>query len=164
MHIRNGWIYMETVPLKMKTSQQGIDALKLSEGLKLIAYQDGGGVWTIGYGHTGVDVRKATVWTLEKAEETLKKDLIRFEDTITQQVPFGLAQHQFDALVNLIYNIGITAFIKSTLLKKLKGLDIYGAADEFLRWKYDNGKEVPALANRRKRERDMFLLGAYVTK
>jgi lysozyme len=142
----------------MKISQKGIDMLKQLEEVRLAAYLDIGGIPTIGYGHTR-NVEMDDVITLERAEALLREDLSEAELCVERQVYYGLAPHQFDALVSLVFNIGINAFKKSTLLKKLDKMDILGAADEFLRWNKVKGKVSKGLTNRRKIERDVFLTG-----
>lgn len=140
----------------MKTSQQGVDLIKKWETLRLVAYLDWGGIWTCGYGSTGKDIGPGTRWTQQQAEDRLKKRLSEFEAVLnTHQLP--LKQHQFDAVISLIYNIGPTAFNRSTLLRKLKAGDIDGAAGQFLVWNKVNGQTVKGLVNRRYEERQMFL-------
>lgn len=143
----------------MKTSQMGINLIKYYETLRLKAYQDTGGVWTIGYGHTGEEVKKGLVITEDKAEDLLREDLSVAEAAVTRLVPYGLANHQFDALVSLVFNIGAEAFEKSTLLKLLILGDILGASQQFGRWIYDNGKKLNGLIERREAERKLFLIG-----
>ena len=140
---------------------QNIDAIKEHEGLRLVAYLDSVGVWTIGYGDTGPDVVKGLVITKEQAENRLRKRLVEFEGYINRAVKVKLTQNQFDALVSLVYNIGPTNFNTSTLLKKLNAGDYAGAADQFLVWNKGrvNGKlqVIDGLTNRRKKERLAFL-------
>lgn len=138
-----------------------IDAIKEHEGLRLVAYLDSVGVWTIGYGDTGPDVVKGLTITKEEAEKRLRKRLVEFEGYINTYVKVPLKQHQFDALVSLVYNIGPTNFKTSTLLKKLNAGDYTGAADQFLA--YNKGRVdgklvvIKGLANRRAKERKQFL-------
>ncbi|AMO43495.1 putative endolysin [Pseudomonas phage K4] len=138
-----------------------IDAIKEHEGLRLVAYLDSVGVWTIGYGDTGPDVVKGLTITKEEAEKRLRRRLVEFEGYVNTYVKVPLKQHQFDALVSLVYNIGPTNFKTSTLLKKLNAGDYIGAADQFLVWNKGrvDGKLVviKGLANRRAKERKQFL-------
>lgn len=138
-----------------------IDAIKEHEGLRLVAYLDSVGVWTIGYGDTGPDVVKGLTITKEEAEKRLRKRLVEFEGYVNTCVKVPLKQHQFDALVSLVYNIGPANFKTSTLLKKLNAGDYIGAADQFLVWNKGrvDGKLVviKGLANRRAKERKQFL-------
>lgn len=144
-------------------SQEGLEELKKSEGLVLRMYKDAVGRNTIGYGHlvTTKDPEFPPKLTLQQAEDLLRKDLKRFEKTIQTRVVVPITQGQFDALVCLAYNIGVTNFRKSTLLKKLNRGDYTGAAEQFLSWRFGTikGKKValPGLQLRRMRERDMFL-------
>lgn len=142
----------------MKTSQMGINLIKYYESLRLKAYQDTGGVWTIGYGHTR-GVSKGDTCTREQADEWLKDDLHEAELAVQRCVHWGLAQHQFDALVSFVYNLGETQFKNSTLLKKINTSDILGASKEFGRWVFDDGKKLVGLIERREAERKLFLIG-----
>lgn len=144
----------------MRTSDQGVDFICAHEGLRLRAYLCPAKVWTIGYGHTGEDVVEGLTITKARARELLVQDLEKAERAVLAlSVP--LQQHQFDALVSLVFNIGPTAFAKSTLVRKLKDDDYNGAANQFLKWVYAGKRQVPGLVSRRARERDMFLKGVY---
>ena len=142
----------------MKISDKGIELIKSFEGLRLEAYLDVVSVPTIGYGHTK-GVKLGDVITEKKAEDYLLDDIHDARMCIMRTVPYGLAPHQFDALVSLIFNIGVGAFSKSTLLKKLKALDIVGAANEFNRWNKAGGVVNKGLTRRRAKERAVFLTG-----
>lgn len=140
------------------TSAAGIDLICSFEGLELEAYDDGVGVWTIGYGTTiinGVKVKKGDTCTLEQAKKYMASDLKKFEAAVNKaQVP--LNQNQFDALVSLTYNIGTGAFADSTLLKKLNAGDYKGASAQFDVWVKAGGKRMQGLVNRRAVERKLF--------
>ena len=142
-------------------SKTGLDLISSFEGIRLNAYDDGVGVWTIGIGTTiypnGVKVKKGDKCTLEQAHEYLAHDMIEFEKTVNDSVKVPLSQNQFDALVSLAYNIGSTAFKNSTLLKKLNAKDYTGATDQFLRWNKAGGKVMKGLSRRREAERALFL-------
>jgi lysozyme len=150
----------------MYLSQVGFDFIKHFEGLRLKAYRDGGGVWTIGYGHTKTAKPGMTI-SQEWAEKLLIEDVWFFERGVETLVTVDLSQPQFDALVSFSFNVGLDqdddltaeGLGDSTLLRKLNGLDYIGAAEEFLRWNKDNGKVVAGLTRRRKAERDLFLSG-----
>lgn len=133
--------------------------IKDHEGLRLTAYKDGGGVWTIGYGHTGSDVREGLTIPLSEAERLLTRDLRTAEWHVTRLVQVKLTQNQFDALVSFVYNVGGDAFEKSTMLRLLNAGEYEGSANQFLRWNKDNGKVVDGLTNRRRKERELFLKG-----
>lgn len=95
----------------MKTSQKGIDLIKSFEGLRLVAYQDGGGIWTIGYGHTGKvngkPITSTTTITNKQAEDLLRQDLERFEKHVeSYNKHYKFNQNEFDALVSFAFNLG----------------------------------------------------------
>ena len=142
-------------------SKTGIDLISSFEGIRLNAYDDGVGVWTIGIGTTvypnGNKVKKGDVCTIDQAKSYFTHDLKRFESSVNNLVKVPLTQNQFDALVSLTYNIGQTAFSNSTLLKKLNSKDYQGAADQFLRWNKGGGKVMKGLVRRREAERALFL-------
>lgn len=140
----------------MKVSDNGRAFIRAREGVKLAAYQDGGGVWTIGYGHTR-GVKQGQVINHEQADEFLDSDLRQVESCISERVTVPLNQNQFDALVSFVFNVGRQAFSDSTLLKKLNEGNYRAAADQFTRWVYDNDQFVQGLYNRRVAERDLFL-------
>ncbi|ENW97322.1 lysozyme [Acinetobacter dispersus] len=143
------------------TSQVGINLIVSFEDLKLDAYDDGVGVWTIGYGTTvypnGVKVKQGDTCTLGQAKEYFAHDLNRFEKAVNQSVKVSINQNQFDALVSLTYNIGEQAFKDSTLLAKLNKGDYIGAAEQFPRWNKGGGKVLKGLVRRRAVERELFL-------
>lgn len=144
----------------MKISSRGISLLKAHEGLRLFAYQDSVGVWTIGYGHTK-DVFPGQHISPSVAEEFLKQDLAWAEDCVNSSVKTPLSQNQFDALVSFVFNVGAGAFLDSTLLRLLNQNKFPEAAEEFLRWNKGtvNGEKIvlPGLTNRRKAEQKLFL-------
>ena len=143
-----------------KVSNSGIDLICSFEGLRLKAYDDGGGVWTIGYGTTiypnGIKVKRGDTCTLVQAKAYMTHDLKKFESAVNTAVVVPVNQNQFDALVSLAYNIGIKAFTNSTLLKKLNVGDIRGAAAQFSVWNKAGGKVMQGLVNRRAVERKLF--------
>lgn len=144
----------------MKTSKAGIELIKRHEGLRLEAYQDSAGVWTIGYGSTG-GVRPGDVITEAQAEKLLKQDLKTAEDEINRHL-LPLKQHQFDSLASFVFNVGIGSFRRSTLLKRLK-IDVnhHDIPNQFNRWVYGGGKILPGLVRRRREEANLYITGDY---
>jgi GH24 family phage-related lysozyme (muramidase) len=136
-------------------SAQGLDLVKRFEGLRLAAYQDSAGVWTIGYGHTG-NVRPGQRITEAQAEQLLRKDVAWAEDAVRKNVDVPLSQGQFDALVSFTFNLGSGALQRSTLLKKLNAGDYAGAQAEFGRFVHAGGRVLPGLVRRRADEAALF--------
>jgi lysozyme len=141
----------------MNTSQKGLRLIQKHEGLRLKAYRCPAGVWTIGWGHTGKDVRPGKVITKDEAEALLRRDLDRFERAVDRAVKVEMTQPQFDALVSFAYNVGETGMAKSTVVRRLNAGNERGAADAFLMWNKAKGKVLPGLTRRRKEERKLFL-------
>lgn len=141
----------------MNVSTAGMKIIQGFEGLELKAYKDIVGILTIGYGHTGKDVKMGMTITKAQAEDLMRGDLERFEDAVLAALNAKPTQNQFDAMVSLAYNIGAGAFTESTLVRKFNKGDVQGAAAEFLRWTKAGGKEVQGLVRRRHKERDHFL-------
>ena len=106
----------------LATSTLGIDLIKHFEDFEAEAYQDSGGVWTIGYGTTKINripVKKGMRCTEDEALEWLADDVIGAEKSVHTLTKVTLKQHQFDALVSFTYNCGAGNLHKSTLLKKI---------------------------------------------
>ncbi|QEL55978.1 lysozyme [Chromobacterium paludis] len=141
----------------MQTSANGINLIKQFEGLKLTAYQDSVGVWTIGYGHTGTDVQPGQTISSDQAEQLLRQDLVRFEQGVGKLVKTPINQNQFDALVSFSYNLGLGNLQSSTLLRLLNQGDYQGAAGQFPLWDKAGGKVLPGLQKRRQAEQALFL-------
>lgn len=127
------------------------------EGDVLIAYQDQGGVWTIGYGHTGTDVVPGLKISEDEAEVLLRHDLLTAYNDILNYVTVALNQNQFDALVSFDYNIGSGHLKQSTTLRKLNQGDYQGAADAMLLWDKIGVNLSAGLLRRRNAERALFL-------
>ena len=146
---------------EMHVSPSGVDLICNFEGLRLRAYDDGVGVWTIGFGTTkypnGIRVKKGDTCTLDQAKAYMQNDLKSFEQTVNNTVKVPLNQNQFDALVSLAYNIGSTAFKNSTLVRQLNEGNYKAAANQFNVWVNAGGKRMQGLVNRRAAERTLFL-------
>lgn len=145
----------------MQISPNGINLIKKNEGFRSKPYKCPGGVWTIGYGSTFyINGEKVSRYDSEISEtfasELLENVVNDFAMKVDKLIKVSLNQNQFDALVSFTYNIGIGAFSKSTLLKKLNNADFDGASKEFVRWNKANGKVLKGLTKRRNDESKLF--------
>ena len=143
-------------------SKNGLHLTEQFEGCKLTAYPDpatGGDPWTIGYGHTGLDVHPGLTITQEQAEELLTQDTKKAAAAVNAKVTGDITQEEFDALVDFVFNVGAGNFAASTLLKKVNSGDIHGAAAEFEKWDMAAGKHMAGLLRRRHAEAEEFLSG-----
>lgn len=146
----------------MSNFHYSADGLRLTEsfeGLRLEAYRDSVGVWTIGYGHTGPDVTQGLEITSDQAETLLAADIAWAEAVVNRAVKVSITQGQFDAMVDFVFNMGGANFVRSTLLRLLNAGDYFGAAEQFMRWNKAGGKVLEGLTRRRAAERALFLTG-----
>ena len=135
-----------------KINKSGLNLIKKYEGCRLTSYICPAGVLTIGYGHTGKDVKPNQTISKKKAINLLKKDLARFERHVqSYNYIYEWTDNEFSALVSFAYNIGnidqLTAYgtrtrsqIRSAMLKYVKA----------------NGKTLQGLVKRRKAELKLF--------
>ena len=135
----------------MKTSEQGLDLLIEREGSRNDAYLDSVGVVTIGCGHTGPEVHMGLHWSDEEIKEALAKDIAFFEAAVNGYVTVPLTQNQFDALVSFTFNVGMSAFHQSTMLKLLNTGNADQVPAQFDRWHIP-----PEITSRRNGEREQF--------
>lgn len=142
----------------MGISQKGLDLIKQHEGCRLTAYLCPAKVLTIGYGHTGSDVKAGMTITQAQAEQLLKDDVKRFEIGVSALTAgITLTQNQYDALVSFAFNVGLSAFTTSTLLKKLRvNPKDPSIADEFAKWRNGGGQILPGLVARRQQEANLY--------
>lgn len=151
-------------------NRETIEHVKRWEGLKLTAYPDPGSrdgtPWTIGYGHTSdgfMKVHRGLTITPKQAEDALEFDLNETAAAVENLVKVELTDNQFGALVSFAFNIGLKAFAKSTLLKKLNKGDYSAVPGELAKWKYNDGKPMDGLINRRAAEAGLWAKGEFVT-
>lgn len=150
-------------------NKEGLDKIKQWEGLRLTAYQDEAGVWTIGYGHTSAAgapvVKEGMKITQAEAEEILRRDLGKFEVEVERLVRVTLTDNQFATLVSFHLNTGSLG--SSTLLKKLNKRDYDSVPTELMKWVNvtKNGKKVRSqgLVNRRSAEVGLWAKGSFVS-
>lgn len=144
----------------MRLSQHGVAVAHYFEQCKLNAYPDpgseNGDPWTIGWGHTGPEVKPGLVWTQEQADTAFLIDVTRFERDVAALVKAPLTQGQFDALVLFAYNVGRKALAGSTLLRMLNAGAYDAAALQFRRWNKNDGRVMRGLIRRRAAEECLF--------
>ncbi len=137
------------------TNDIAVELIKEEEALRLEAYELGG-LWLIGYGHLMLDGEKDVI-TEEEAEAFLRADLEWCEGAVQRMVDVYVTNNEFSAVSAFCYNVGSGKTRGSSIVRKLNDGDRHGAADAFLLWNRMNGEVMSALANRRARERTLFL-------
>jgi lysozyme len=142
-----------------RTNAAGVALIKEFEGCVLHAYPDpgtGGAPWTIGYGHTGPDVRPGLTWTQVQADAALQHDLTKFELGVNALITRNLTSNQFSALVSFAYNVGIGALKDSTLLRDVNAGNFDAAKYQFGEWVNGANGPLPGLVRRRAAEAELF--------
>jgi lysozyme len=145
---------------KRHIGSRGLALVKHFESCRLHAYKDPVGIWTIGWGHTGLKHNDGTVHKGRKigedeAHQLLSHDMRHFCQRVESLITIPLTDDQFDALVSFDFNTGSLA--KSTLRQKLNAGDYEGAAMEFPKWNKAGGKVLRGLTRRRQSEQNLFL-------
>lgn len=147
-----------------QVSDDAVELAKHHEGFRARAYLDPIGIPTIGYGLTryfhrpgNVKVRMGDFITEDEAAYALQYVMQSFIDQVADVITVELDQHQVDALASFIYNIGVTNFRNSTMLRLINAGDFDGAAKQFPRWNKAGGKVLPGLTRRRNDEMMLFM-------
>lgn len=148
----------------LRISPAGLALIKKWEGWYPKAYKDPVGVWTIGWGTTGIEARPGRTITKKQGEAFLLEDLKEASRYVKNYVTVPLTQHQFDALVSLVFNIGAGNFSRSTLRKMVNRKNFAAAAAQFVRHNTardrETGKRIilKGLTSRRMDEALLFQL------
>lgn len=137
-------------------SSTGLALTRAFEGLRLEAYQDSAGRWTIGYGHTGPEVHEGLRISEFEAEALLRADLAAAVACVRRAVRVEITQSQFDALVDFCFNAGRGSFLNSSLLRYLNAGRFESVVVQFGLWAHADGEVVPGLVRRRAAEAALF--------
>lgn len=129
------------------------------EGVKYIPYRDVVGVPTVCWGHTGPDVVMGKRYSEEQCTELLNEDLQAVARQIDPLINADIPDAMRGALYSFTYNVGVTAFKNSTMLRLINKGDRAGACDQLRRWTYAGGKQWKGLINRREIEREVCVWG-----
>lgn len=148
---------------KFSYSEAGLALTKSFEGLRLEAYQDSGGIWTIGYGHTGPEVHEGQRISEFEAEALLRGDLGASVACVNRAVTAAITQGQFDALVDFCFNVGRGNFVRSSLLRYLNAREFEAVIEQFGAWVNAGGVRSEGLVRRRAAEAAMFRAAMHET-
>ena len=140
----------------MNISAEGLSLIKKFEGCELKAYRCAANVLTIGYGSTK-GVTEDMEITQEEAESLLQEEMHEYEGYINDMVKVPLEQHQFDAMVSWVFNLGSGNLSSLTLLKKLNNSEYDEVPAQIRRWNKAGGKVLDGLIRRREAEAKMFM-------
>jgi lysozyme len=142
----------------MQLSNKIKSMIKGWEGCRLTAYKCPAGVFTIGYGHTGKDVKAGMTITQAQADALFEADVNNFAQKVeTRLKGVPVNNNQFDAITSLAYNIGLVALDKSTLLKKVKeNPNNPSIRTEFAKFNHAGKVVLPGLTRRRAEEANHY--------
>ncbi|KGQ02720.1 Lysozyme [Beauveria bassiana D1-5] len=127
------------------------------EGVRYTPYYDVAGVLTVCYGHTGADIIKTKTYSATECQAMLDKDLVPFARSVERSVKVPTTEYQKAALISFSYNVGVTAFERSSLLRQLNAGNYQAACDGLRQWTYAGGKQWKGLMNRRDIEREVCM-------
>lgn len=137
-----------------KINQAGLDLIKNFEGCRLEAYDDGTGVWTIGYGHT--PAMPGQTISQDEATALLESDLSWAEKCVNDNVSRNATPNQFAAMVSLTFNIGCGGFQSSSVLRNFNLGKMDEAKQSFGLWNKAGGQVLEGLVRRRTAEAQLF--------
>lgn len=145
----------------MKMTDEGLALIKRMEGLRLTAYRDAVGVWTIGYGHTAMagapEVRAGMTISNAEAHAIFVRDVDIFARGVQAAVRVKLIDQQFSALVSFAYNVGLGGFKRSSVLAAVNAGDFDAVPRRLNLWTKAGGKVLPGLVRRRAAEGALFM-------
>jgi lysozyme len=130
------------------------------EGLRLDAYRDVAGYWTIGVGHLVTrdrDAPRPPSISRPEAMELLRVDMTSAARSVLRLIGVPLHDNQYTALLSFVFNLGGGALQASTMRRRLNQAEYQGAADEIPKWNKAGGRVVTGLTRRRLAERALFL-------
>ena len=139
-------------------NERGLRLIESFETLQLTPYDDGYGFRTVGWGHKMLPLDPYHTLTPEESDSLLYLDLRVAEDGIAPYLTGELNDNQYAALISLVFNCGVRAIGKSTLLRMINAGDPKAAANQFLIWNKVGNVESRGLTRRRQAERELFLL------
>jgi lysozyme len=141
-----------------KINSSGLELIKEFEGFSSSVYKCSAGKQTIGYGHVLLpgELFPRPI-TKSEGEAILTKDVKKAEHGVDSLVHVPLTENQFSALVSFVFNVGINAFRKSTLLRLVNSKEHEKAAQEFKRWVFAGKKRLKGLERRREAESRLYL-------
>lgn len=148
---------VRVIAAALSLSAAGIVGIMTREGFSPVAYPDpvhGTRVPTIGFGSTEGVKMGDTVTVVQAAQRTLR-EVGQYERGLKGCANVPLYQHEYDAYVELIHNIGVRNFCTNprtggpgVIVRHLNAGDYRGACEAILQYKYAGGVDCSTPGNR----------------
>lgn len=156
----------------MNISANGLHLIAGFEGYRPAWYDDGTGVQTIGYGHTGklpkgftAPLNPSRALDLLKADAQIAVDAVNAAIRVNLGIVPARKQARYDACYCLAFNIGGPGFASSTLVHEINQKSAprnwTPLGPLWLEWDHADGAVLPGLLSRRKAEFAIFASGTY---
>jgi lysozyme len=131
------------------------------EGLRLKPYLCPAGKPTIGYGHTGAEVRLGSPpISVGFAEMLMEEDITKFARAALKLSPIlATEDEKLCAVADFCFNLGTGRYKASTLKRKVDAGEWDDAADELSKWVWGGGRKLPGLVARRAAEARLMIGG-----
>ena len=143
--------------MEQKILNIALPIIKAYEGCQLKAYLCPAGIWTIGWGQTGKEIKEGVFWTQKQADAALKASVSVFIREVLKLIKVRARPEQIAALVSFAYNLGTPSLAKSTLLRLFnENKNVEEISSQFLLWSKANNKRLLGLLLRRASEAMVF--------
>lgn len=129
------------------------------EGRQYLPYEDVAGIWTVCDGHTGPDIIRGRRYSDQECDALLAHDLAPVKQAVDAAVKVPIKDTTRAALYSFTYNVGVTAFRRSSLLRQLNAGNIKGACADLRQWIYTGHQAWKGLINRRQIETEVCTWG-----
>lgn len=143
----------------VRTNERGLELIGNAESCRRDPYVCPAGVLTDGIGNTH-GVKAGTRKTDAQIAVDWEKNILAAEKCVNSYATGAkLSDNTFSAVTSITFNVGCGAMQKSTLFWRLRKGETAQACQQFTRWVYADGKQLPGLVKRRAEEKQLCLDG-----
>lgn len=145
----------------MQISEAGKAFTERREGRRNAPYRDSKGLWTVGVGHLLLPGEQRRTLTDEEVDALYDIDILEREEVLNGLLKVDIDQQMYDALFDVMFNIGNAAFANSTLLGYVNAGRFEEACIEILQWSHAGDRIDDGLLLRRAKDALIFSRGIY---